>query len=108
MTMPRTSPIAQPVRQCSVALSATALSARPEVGSSSWWWASAVISIDYTLAGYLTGFRPGRIRWYVAPMSAMREAMWTQPQELGRLLADPGPAEAAAERLRGRELLLVG
>jgi glutamine---fructose-6-phosphate transaminase (isomerizing) len=41
-------------------------------------------------------------------MSAMREAMWTQPGELARLLADPGPAEAAAERLRGRRLLLVG
>lgn len=41
-------------------------------------------------------------------MSAMREAMWTQPQELARLLADAGPAEAAAERLRGRKLLLVG
>jgi glutamine---fructose-6-phosphate transaminase (isomerizing) len=41
-------------------------------------------------------------------MSAMREAMWTQPQELARLLADAGPAEAVAERLRGRKLLLVG
>jgi glucosamine--fructose-6-phosphate aminotransferase (isomerizing) len=41
-------------------------------------------------------------------MSAMRQAMWTQPGELARLLADPGHAEAAAERLRGRKLLLVG
>ena len=41
-------------------------------------------------------------------MSAMREAMWTQPGELARLLADPGPAEAAAERLRGRKVMLVG
>jgi glucosamine--fructose-6-phosphate aminotransferase (isomerizing) len=41
-------------------------------------------------------------------MSAMRAAMWTQPDELARLLADPGPAEAAAERLRGRRLVLVG
>ena len=41
-------------------------------------------------------------------MSAMRTAMWTQPEELARLLADAGPAEAAAERLRGRRLLLVG
>ena len=41
-------------------------------------------------------------------MSAMREAMWTQPDELARLVADRGPAEAAAERLRGRRLLLVG
>src|SRR5215218_6298792 len=41
-------------------------------------------------------------------MSAMRKAMWTQPEELARLLADVGPAEAAAERLRGRPLLLVG
>jgi glutamine---fructose-6-phosphate transaminase (isomerizing) len=38
----------------------------------------------------------------------MREAMWTQPGELERLLADPGPAEAAAARLQGRRLLLVG
>ena len=41
-------------------------------------------------------------------MSAMRETMWTQPDELARLVADGGPAEAAAERLRGRRLLLVG
>jgi glutamine---fructose-6-phosphate transaminase (isomerizing) len=41
-------------------------------------------------------------------MSAMRAAMWTQPEELARLLADPGPAEAAAARLRDRRLLLVG
>jgi glucosamine--fructose-6-phosphate aminotransferase (isomerizing) len=41
-------------------------------------------------------------------MSAMREAMCTQPGELARLLADTAPAEAAAERLRGRKLLLVG
>ncbi len=40
--------------------------------------------------------------------SAMRDAMWTQPEELARLLADTGPAEATAERLRGRRLLLVG
>src|SRR3954453_24219768 len=38
----------------------------------------------------------------------MREAMQSQPDELPRLLAAPGPAEAAAERLRGRRLLLVG
>jgi hypothetical protein len=36
MIIPRTSPMAQPVRQCSVALSATWLSARPLVGIS--WW----------------------------------------------------------------------
>jgi glucosamine--fructose-6-phosphate aminotransferase (isomerizing) len=41
-------------------------------------------------------------------MSAMREAMWTQPEQLARLLADAGPAEAAAARLKGRRLLLVG
>src|SRR3954454_19414487 len=38
MIMPTTSPIAQPVRQCSVALSATADSAPPEVGSAPWSW----------------------------------------------------------------------
>jgi glucosamine--fructose-6-phosphate aminotransferase (isomerizing) len=41
-------------------------------------------------------------------MSAMREAMWTQPEQLARLLADTGPAEAAAARLKGRRLLLTG
>lgn len=41
-------------------------------------------------------------------MSAMREAMWTQPEQLARLLADAGPAEEAAARLQGRRLLLVG
>ena len=41
-------------------------------------------------------------------MSAMRETLWSQPDELARLVADRGPAEAAAERLRGRRLLLVG
>jgi len=38
----------------------------------------------------------------------MRQAMWTQPDELARLLEDAAPARAAAERLRGRRLLLVG
>jgi glucosamine--fructose-6-phosphate aminotransferase (isomerizing) len=38
----------------------------------------------------------------------MRTIMESQPAELARVLADPGPAEAAAETLRGRELLLVG
>jgi glucosamine--fructose-6-phosphate aminotransferase (isomerizing) len=38
----------------------------------------------------------------------MRETMWTQPAQLRRLLADPGPADDAAERLRGREITLVG
>jgi glutamine---fructose-6-phosphate transaminase (isomerizing) len=41
-------------------------------------------------------------------MSAMRAAMWTQPEQLARLLADAGPAEEAAARLEGRRLLLVG
>jgi glutamine---fructose-6-phosphate transaminase (isomerizing) len=41
-------------------------------------------------------------------MSAMREAMYTQPEQLAGLLADAGPAEEAAARLRGRRLLLVG
>src|SRR5262245_22085470 len=38
----------------------------------------------------------------------MRAAMWSQPAELRRLLADPGPARAAAEALRGREVVLIG
>lgn len=40
--------------------------------------------------------------------SIMRETMWRQPTDLRRLLADPDPAEAAAERLRGRRVFLVG
>ena len=38
----------------------------------------------------------------------MRTALWSQPAELRRLLADPEPADAAADRLRGREIKLVG
>lgn len=34
--------------------------------------------------------------------------MWSQPEQLARLLADPDPAEAAAARLAGRRLLLIG
>jgi glucosamine--fructose-6-phosphate aminotransferase (isomerizing) len=34
--------------------------------------------------------------------------MWRQPADLRELLADPDPAEAAAERLRGRRVFLVG
>lgn len=41
-------------------------------------------------------------------MSEMRIAMQSQPEQLARLLADPGPAGACAERLAGRRLLLVG
>jgi glutamine---fructose-6-phosphate transaminase (isomerizing) len=40
--------------------------------------------------------------------SHMRTIMESQPAELERVLADAGPAEAAAETLRGREVLLVG
>jgi glucosamine--fructose-6-phosphate aminotransferase (isomerizing) len=41
-------------------------------------------------------------------MTEMRRTMATQPDELRRLLADPSPARGAAERLRGRPLLLAG
>jgi glutamine---fructose-6-phosphate transaminase (isomerizing) len=41
-------------------------------------------------------------------MSAMRETIWRQPADLRMLLADAGPAEAAAETLRGRRILAVG
>src|SRR5262249_51212338 len=41
-------------------------------------------------------------------MSAMRETMWRQPADLRGLLADVGPVEAAAERLRGRRIFAVG
>src|SRR5690349_6951136 len=41
-------------------------------------------------------------------MSHMRSTLQTQPDELRRLLADPGPAHAAAERIAGRRTWLVG
>lgn len=41
-------------------------------------------------------------------MSEMRNAMRSQPEQLARLLADTEPAEAAAARLAGRRLLLIG
>jgi glucosamine--fructose-6-phosphate aminotransferase (isomerizing) len=41
-------------------------------------------------------------------MSKMRTALESQPQELARLLADAGPAGAAASSLAGRRLLLIG
>jgi glucosamine--fructose-6-phosphate aminotransferase (isomerizing) len=41
-------------------------------------------------------------------MSAMRETMAGQPAELRRLLAERADVEPAAERLRGRRLLVVG
>jgi glutamine---fructose-6-phosphate transaminase (isomerizing) len=41
-------------------------------------------------------------------MSAMRTTMWTQPDELRRLLGDREPARAAAERIAGRRTWLVG
>src|SRR5947208_8407523 len=41
-------------------------------------------------------------------MSVMRETIWRQPADLRALLADPAPAEAAAERLRGRRVFAVG
>ena len=40
--------------------------------------------------------------------SAMAQTMARQPEDLRRILADPRPVEAAAERLRGRPLVLVG
>jgi glutamine---fructose-6-phosphate transaminase (isomerizing) len=40
--------------------------------------------------------------------SVMRETIAGQPAELRRLLADPAGVDAAAERLRGRRVLLVG
>jgi glucosamine--fructose-6-phosphate aminotransferase (isomerizing) len=41
-------------------------------------------------------------------MSLMRETMDSQPALLRELLADTGPVERAAERLRGRRVLLSG
>jgi glutamine---fructose-6-phosphate transaminase (isomerizing) len=50
----------------------------------------------------------GRTARYGAHMSHMRETMWTQPDELRRLVADHGSARVAAERIRGRRTWLVG
>ena len=41
-------------------------------------------------------------------MSVMRETMWRQPEDLERILGDPGPAARAAERIAGRRVLLSG
>jgi len=41
-------------------------------------------------------------------MSVMRETIWRQPADLRALLADPAPAEAAAETLRSRRIFAVG
>jgi glutamine---fructose-6-phosphate transaminase (isomerizing) len=41
-------------------------------------------------------------------MSAMRDAMRSQPEQLARLLSDAGPAEASASRLAGRRVVLIG
>jgi glucosamine--fructose-6-phosphate aminotransferase (isomerizing) len=41
-------------------------------------------------------------------VSAMRETMWRQPDDLRRVLGDSGPAERAAERIAGRRVLLSG
>jgi glucosamine--fructose-6-phosphate aminotransferase (isomerizing) len=41
-------------------------------------------------------------------VSAMRETMWRQPDDLRRVLADPEPAERAAGRIAGRRVLLSG
>ncbi len=40
--------------------------------------------------------------------SAMRETMWQQPADLTALLADRAPVEAAARRVEGKRLVLVG
>src|SRR5438045_8409841 len=42
------------------------------------------------------------------PGSAMRETIASQPVELRRMLGDDADIGAAAERLRGRRVLLVG
>jgi glutamine---fructose-6-phosphate transaminase (isomerizing) len=41
-------------------------------------------------------------------MSHMRDAMVSQPDQLARLLEEDGPAEAAAKRLGGRRIQLIG
>ena len=39
-------------------------------------------------------------------MSAMRETMWRQPDDLRRVLGDTEPAERAAGRIAGRRVLI--
>ncbi len=41
-------------------------------------------------------------------MSEMRATIWRQPEDLRALLGDSAPVESAAERLRGRRLVVVG
>jgi glucosamine--fructose-6-phosphate aminotransferase (isomerizing) len=41
-------------------------------------------------------------------MSEMRNAMWSQPEQLSRLVGDAGPAEACASLLAVRRLMLIG
>ena len=41
-------------------------------------------------------------------MSKMRTTLWSQPEQLQRLVDDPAPSRRAAERLRGRDVVLVG
>jgi glucosamine--fructose-6-phosphate aminotransferase (isomerizing) len=41
-------------------------------------------------------------------VSAMRETMWRQPDDLRRVLSDSGPCERAAARIAGRRILLSG
>ena len=38
----------------------------------------------------------------------MRRALWSQPVELHRLFADAAPVHEVAERIRGRDILLIG
>ena len=52
--------------------------------------------------------RARRRSGYGQRMTKMRETMQSQPEQLERLLADPGPAESAASQLAGRRLLLIG
>ena len=44
----------------------------------------------------------------MSAMTEMGKAMERQPEDLRRILADPSPAEAVAERLAGRRVYLVG
>src|SRR3954465_2798641 len=59
--MPAISPIAHPVRQCRVAETAVAVSARPAVGRSwcSWWWSSSARITSKTIPLRGRGALPG-------------------------------------------------
>src|SRR6266545_399269 len=61
-----------------------------------------------SLAAQRADHRGRNRRGRVARMTEMAKTMERQPEDLRRILADPEPVEAGAERLTGRRVFLVG